>query len=125
MRQLLCVGLLALAGCDDHTFPLIGEDGNVGYTPDWTGAQQFFGDHCESCHPSLNDPDLVEAVAADIVDGTGRYVVPGDPQSSELWLVITDQSDQWPIMPLAAAQPLPDEVVQPIADWIAAGAPLE
>lgn len=115
--------LLLLVGCDDHLFPAIGGP-EAGYTPDWAGTQQFLGDHCEGCHPSLSPPALPDDVAADVVSGAGRYVVSGDPEASELWLVIRGQSDQTPLMPLGFAQPMDAELVQPIADWIAAGAPL-
>lgn len=127
MRRVLCLGLVLAAGCDDHTFPLPGEGGGGGdsYTADWDGAQAFMGDHCEGCHPSLSEPEMPIGIADDIIDGNGRYIVPGDPMASEFWLVITDQSDQTSIMPLGAAQPLPDNVVQPIFDWIEAGASLE
>ncbi|MCB9675152.1 MAG: hypothetical protein H6737_08540 [Alphaproteobacteria bacterium] len=124
MRRALWAGLLVLASCDDHTFPTVGENGQVGYAPTWSGTQDFLSDHCESCHPSLNAPDFPGDVADDIVNGTGRLVVPGDPESSELWLVITGQSQQTAVMPLGST-PLPIDVIQPISDWIAAGAPLE
>ncbi|MEZ4318135.1 MAG: hypothetical protein R3F61_11545 [Myxococcota bacterium] len=123
MRHPVWLVLLALAGCDDTLYPAIGENGSVSYSADWTGTQAFFGDHCEGCHPSLSEPDI-EAIADDIIDGDGKYVVPFDPESSELWLVLNGQSDVTPAMPLGAAQTLPSDVIQPIADWIANGAPL-
>jgi hypothetical protein len=114
---------LLLVACDDHLYPPIGAGGDVAYTPDWDGAQNFMGDHCEGCHPTLSPPAMPDGLAADIVDGTGRYVVPGDPEASEFWLVLVGRSDQTPIMPLGS-QPLPADVIQPIADWITNGAPL-
>jgi len=126
MRLALLGALLALAGCDDQLYPFIGDGGaQVTYTANWDGTQQFFGDQCDSCHPSLSDPDLEADIAADINNGTGRYVVPFEPENSELYLIITGQSDEIALMPLGAAQPLPAEVTQPIADWIADGASLE
>jgi hypothetical protein len=128
MRRALWLGLFLTAGCDDHTFPLPGEGGGgdgPAYTSDWEGAQEFMGDHCEGCHPQLSAPDMPIDIADDIIDGSGRYIVPGDPMASEFWLVIIDESEQTSIMPLGIAQPLPENVVQPIFDWIEAGASLE
>ena len=122
MRSGFVLLVLTLVGCDDHLYPSIGEGGASSYSPDWDGAQSFMADHCETCHPSLSPPSMPDGIFDDIQSGTNRYVVPFEPLQSEFWLVLNDESDQFPIMPLGASQPLPDDVIAPLREWILDGA---
>lgn len=122
MRGGLMLLALTLVGCDDHLFPSFAEGGATAYSSDWDGAQEFMGDHCATCHPSLAPPSMPDGIFDDIQSGTNRYVVPFEPLQSEFWLVLKDESDQFPIMPLGASQPLPDDVIAPIREWILDGA---
>ncbi len=116
--------VLAASGCDDHVFPNVGGGDETAYTPTFEGFEGFFGDHCEGCHPSLNAWDVDQTVA-DINSGAGRFVVPGDPDASLLWRVITDADDRVALMPLGNAQPLDASVTGHIRQWILDGASLE
>ena len=89
------------------------------YAADWVGMQAFFGDQCAECH---SDGAVVfpDAIRADVGDGTEQWVVPGDPEASRLWLLLT--GDIQPGMPLA--NPLLPETIEHVHTWIADGAPL-
>lgn len=116
--------LVVVVGCDDHVFPNATPTDTTAYVPSFDGFEAFFGDHCEGCHPSLNGWD-VEATRKDIVDNTGRFVVPGDPDGSLLWRVIIGADANVALMPLGFAQPLDGSVTAHVRQWILDGASLE
>ena len=90
--------------------------------PAWlVGVEAFIDDHCVSCHPALEEPDLLTAIPADIADGTGIYVVPGDPENSYLWTLINGSDPDY-FMPLGIAEPLPLTTIQHVEQWILDGA---
>ena len=88
------------------------------YEATWTGVQQLFVDHCDRCHPAQQGLDLHTAIPYD-AGYYQRLVKPGDPDSSVLWLVVSGGTILE--MPLDTGL-LPLPTVQPIHDWIAAGA---
>lgn len=121
-RLLAALPLVALlsASCDDHLFPKIGEES---YDPDWAGVNLLMADHCVACH-STTPPILPDAIEADLVSGDGVWVTPGDPSTSELYLVLVDQSTDSPAMPFGEPL-LPETVTDAVATWITDGANLE
>lgn len=86
------------------------------YPATWDGVQQLIDNHCAVCHPATNGVDL----RAGITDPTSGYVVPGDPDASYLWQVVSGGTLL--LMPPVPDGPLPAETVQCIHDWIADGA---
>ncbi len=118
---LVALALLITAGCDDTLFP-----GNERvYEPNWLGVQVFTFDHCAQCHPSLAEPAFPAAIEEDIRNEDGVYVVPGDPEASLLWRVLSSDdrlTGDPPKMPLG--RPLRPERVAFVREWILAGAPL-
>ena len=121
MRWLLLFPAL-LVGCDDHLFPVVG--GETGYDPDYAGMEGLMRDHCVECHPVIAAPVLPDAIATDVLDGTGTYVVAGEPLQSEFYLVMVGQSAITGQMP-ANGNILSEEITQAVFDWIEAGAVLE
>lgn len=121
MRALALFPLL-LWGCDDHLFP---RPGGGEYTPDWAGTQQLMADHCQECHPSILPPDIPSDIEADILDGTGRWIVPGDPRASELYLVMVDQSLVGTSAMPSGGEQLPEQNTEAVREWIRNGALLE
>lgn len=120
--------LLLLAACSGDKDPTdtpvpTGETGTTApsYDPTWTGVQQLFVDHCDRCHPAQQGIDLHTDVPYD-AEYYQRLVKPGDPDASVLWLVVSGGSVLQ--MPLDEGL-LPIETVQPIHDWIEAGASFE
>ena len=116
------LGIISLLGwgsaCDDTIF---GGGAVVQYPPGWVGVEALIEDHCVSCHPALEDPDLLTEIPADIANGTGFYVVPGDPENSYLWTLINGSDPDY-FMPLGLAEPLPLTTVQHVEQWILDGA---
>ena len=119
----LMVGTLALAACGSKAGPGT-EDSGVSstYAASWSGMDQMFTDHCDSCHPATTGVDLRSVIEADLASGAGAYVVPGEPDASLLWQSVGGTSLN-AMMPPSGR--LDDNLVQPVATWIAAGAPLE
>jgi hypothetical protein len=121
----LIAAAFSLAGCDDHLFPASSgaEVPDGGYPADWEGVSLFFADHCEACHAAAA-PILPDDVEADVAAGAGALVVAGDPEASKLWLSIAHEAGAVP-MPFGQADPLPQDVIDPVRVWIADGALLE
>ena len=119
LKLLFIVALsLNFIACDDTIF---GAGAVVEYPPGWQGVEALMRDHCVSCHPVLEEPDLLSAIPEDIREGTGVFVVPGDPDNSYLWQLING-SDPGYFMPLGSAEPLPLATVQHVEQWILDGA---
>lgn len=120
-RVLAMLSLLVLGGCDDTVFATRG----LGYEPTWLGMQVFMNDHCVECHPSVTDPDWPEDLEADVLDGTELYVVPGIPEESLLWRIVSEEARREgdpPLMPLGRRLTPPE--VEHVRVWIEDGAPL-
>ncbi len=122
MRALFGLTLL-LVGCDDHLFPT-GPLPEGGCEPTWTGVEEILVANCVVCHPGAGETDLVTEIPADVTSGAGAYIVVGDPDTSYLYDRLLGEGGE-SIMPLGATVPLPDETLQCVYDWIAAGAPLD
>jgi hypothetical protein len=128
MRVRSAWAMLALlsAGCDDTLFGISeGEPGAPKYEATWGGVEGFFVQRCDSCHPSLNPLDLHVDIAADIEQGTGSYVVAGDPEASYLWQLVNGDLLPDLIMPLGLSEPLPESEIGHIQEWITNGAVIE
>lgn len=118
---------LATLGCNGDKTGESGGTGDTGgpaYDATWTGVQELFVDHCDRCHPSMQYVDLHVDIAADVTSAAGYYVVPGDPDNSVLWQLVSAPSPFQSAMPYDTGL-LPLATVDPIREWIAAGAPLE
>ena len=104
------IGLLAtLAACNPHDSE--SDTATCGaYAPDWDGVTAFFADECLACHGDSNTNPVVlpEAIVEDLRTGAGFYVVPGDPDASRLWRVLSDDlvEGDYGVMPLGTG-PLP------------------
>jgi mono/diheme cytochrome c family protein len=93
-----------------------------------TGAVSFRADvlpflqrHCAACHGSLGGWD---SSGYDAVMNSGDHapsVLPGDPAGSLLAQKLLGTQTVGTVMPMSGALPLTE--IQPILDWIAAGAP--
>lgn len=124
-RLWVVLGALALStSCDDTVFNSTGGGGGDGYEPDFTGVVAMFHDHCHECHPALRDSFDAGILENDVEEGTGDFVVAGDPAASRLWRVISDTrtDEDGGVMPPTGA--LPADQVAHVEDWILAGAPL-
>jgi hypothetical protein len=125
-----CVGCLMavmlVAGCDDHVFEAHSSGGGEvpegGYEATWDGVQNFFIDHCDTCHETTS-PVLRPTIEAEIAAGGGPNVVPGDSGASKLWLSVSHSNGATP-MPFGSSEPLPDEAILHIQTWIDDGAAL-
>ena len=107
-----------ICACDDTIFG----GGEVAlYPPGWVGVTAMMEDHCVGCHPALEEPDLIPDIRADVLDGTGVYVVPGDPENSYLWTIINGSDPDY-FMPLGFSEPLPLTTIQHVEQWILDGA---
>ena len=109
---------LALVGCDDTLYGQPEETNDLVYSSDWDGVRELSRDLCEVCHvEGGTSPDLVlpAAIEADLEQGGGRLVVPGDPEASLLWTVLEDGS-----MPIGA--PLSEAQIGHVKAWIEDGA---
>jgi mono/diheme cytochrome c family protein len=81
----------------------------------------IFQADCIACHGNFGGWDASSYTS---VLGTGNnapVVIPGDPENSLLAQKITDTQSSGQMMP--PAELLPDDEIQVILDWIAAGAP--
>ena len=121
--------LFFLTACDDQVLAPCGE-----LTPDWAGVSCTLDQHCISCHADVHaDPPvkytiLPEDLLFDLAHGTGKLVVPGDPDASLLWRSVSGElqvTDGWGIMPWGSFRPLPEDQTAHIREWIEAGAPVE
>ena len=90
--------------------------------PTWAGVEALFVEHCDQCHPATTGLDLHDAVAEDVRDGSGRYVVAGDPDASLLWDAVGGSSLTNMMPPSGRLSPAE---VDHVEAWITAGAPLE
>lgn len=83
---------------------------------------RIFEEHCTSCH-DLDDKkgglDLSTFAGVRQGGGSGRTVVPGDPEQSRLWRMVA--REERPFMP-KDADPLSREVLQTLRTWIEQGA---
>jgi hypothetical protein len=71
---------------------------------------------------NASDEVIARALRDQPLEGEdGKVVVPGDPQKSGLYLYIT--GDRMPLMPIGGT--LPDDQIELVRRWIAAGAPYE
>ena len=130
MRKLaLGVGALAaLTACDDTLFNT--ETPDTGPMAEgYCGAQQLLEAECATCHGDGNPSaglDLVTDLHAATVNVTGSewgqvLVVPGDKESSFLYLKMTDrQGESGAVMPMGGA--LDPDKLAIIGDWIESGA---
>lgn len=106
----------------------VGQPTETGPTPAAAEAPSFseevmpiFQAECVSCHGTMGG---WEATSYEAVMNTGDHapvVIPGDPLNSLLGQKMLGTHDEGVIMPPAGK--LPDDVIQIILDWIAAGAP--
>lgn len=115
---------LMLTGCDDTLFA--SDAGTETYPPTWIGVTDFMDDHCVVCHSPDGEAttQLPTNLAEDLQTSGQRFVVPGDPEASLLWRVVSDTvgPDDYGVMPLGAGA-LPEPTVAHIREWILAGAP--
>ena len=120
---------LGLVACDNTIFPgpSHSETPTGAYTEDWDGVQDLFDANCITCHgPGGSSPELPGGIEADVLEGSGRWVVPGDPAGSSLWRVLADEmvEGDFAVMPFGSG-PLPLDQVEHVKAWIEAGASLE
>ncbi len=88
----------------------------------WEHVAPIFTEHCASCH----DPDekkggldLTSFAAARQGGGSGQTIVPGEPEQSRLYRLVTRQ--ERPFMP-RGADPLPAATLAKLKLWIEQGA---
>src|SRR5688572_1666941 len=115
----LALAVAACSGSDDTDSET--DAAACEYAADWAGMEQFFTDHCDSCHPSLNSIELHADVRADVESGAGVYVVAGDPDASLLWRSVSGVHTS----PMPPGDQLPETTICHVEQWIADGAPLE
>ena len=80
----------------------------------------FFQENCAACHGSLGGWDASSYEGVMTSGNNAPVVVPGDPATSLLALKLLGTQPSGAPMPMSG--PLPLDLVQPILDWIAAGA---
>lgn len=113
-----CVALLATTGCQRKPAP-------VSYAKD---VAPIIEAHCKSCH-TPGQPGYV-ASGFDVqgydalMKGTrfGPVVLPGDPLTSTLVMLIEGRADPSLKMPHAGAQPLTPDQIKTIRRWVEQGA---
>lgn len=81
----------------------------------------FFADRCSVCHGSDGGWDASSYTSVMTSGDHGPVVIAGDPEGSLLVQKLLGQQTVGNSMPPLTK--LPDSVIQPIIDWIAAGAP--
>jgi hypothetical protein len=128
MKRLPTLALVLGLGvaCDDAVFEPPEHGSDVVYEATWAGVRLFVADHCARCHPSVSPPSLPEALEEDLLAGDEVYVVPGSPEDSLFWRVISVDGrleGDPPPMPLGSG-PLPSEETDHVYDWILDGAAL-
>lgn len=97
-------------------------EGEVGAVVSFTGdVLPILDEYCASCHGTLGgwDASTHEAVINSGINGPA--VIPGDVDGSLLAQKILGTQTQGAIMPPAGL--MPEDIIQIILDWIAAGAP--
>lgn len=113
----------SLAGCDDVIFPAVSGGGTC--DPTFAGVQSFLDANCNSCHGPPNGSGgwvFPDDLSADVSNGDGALVVPGDSANSLLWQTISHTGGT--PMPLGAPNPLPTETISCVQEWIDSGAAL-
>ncbi len=113
-----CVALLSATGCEREPAP-------ASYAKD---VAPILEAHCKTCH-TPGQPGYV-ASGFDVggydalMKGTryGPVVLPGDPLTSTLVMLIEGRADPSLRMPHAGAQPLTPEQVTTIRRWVQQGA---
>ena len=91
--------------------------------PDWDDASVVFVRRCTMCHSKLGAArglQLDSYAAALAGSQRGAVLLPGDPDASELMLRLRGESP--PRMPFLGP-PLPQDEIDVIERWIAAGLP--
>lgn len=131
MRSMLGVAILiGLVACDNTLFgvPIGGDGGAVEleYEVSFAGVEAMWVDHCQVCHPAV-DPFALEILVEDLEQESGSYVVPGDPEGSLLWrLISATRLDGDPrTMPDGAPTGLRPSEREHVRLWIIDGAPLD
>lgn len=88
----------------------------------WQHIEPILGDHCAGCH----DPDdkkggldVTSFAALRQGGGSGQTLVPGEPDQSRLWRMVTQQ--ERPFMP-RNADPLTADLLAKLKQWIEHGA---
>jgi hypothetical protein len=131
MRRLFLVGtsLWAAVACDDTVFPVHGGGGGAEALPATAeGVAAFFEGSCVSCHPAEGSGsggiNLPGTIFDDVERGEEAWVVPGDPDASPLWWVLTDGGPEGQVvqMPLGRRDALDPAKIQHIRLWIYDGA---
>ena len=79
--------------------------------------------HCTGCHGGVKQAGKLSLIYRDKVVGPKGVVVPGHPEASELLkrMTTSDPDDRMP-PPDEHPEPLPDEAIQLVHDWIKLGA---
>ncbi|MCA8963968.1 MAG: PQQ-binding-like beta-propeller repeat protein [Planctomycetes bacterium] len=89
----------------------------------WRGrVERLLQDQCSSCHEpgeKKGGLDVTTFAAIRAGGGSGRTLVPGDPEHSRLWLMVSQQ--ERPFMP-KGDDPLPADELQLLRTWIEQGA---
>ncbi len=101
----------------------IQEDAAPETVPTYVDLRPIFRAHCEGCH-NTNDPkggfDLSRFDAIEAGSTNGPVVEPGEPEESWLYLLVSHQEE--PTMP-PDSDPIPNDEIELIRRWIAAGLP--
>ncbi len=86
----------------------------------------LFARECAACHGPDANLVLPDAVALDLLQHRGTYVVPLEPDASQLWRILVGALAEGDadVMPLGTG-PLPDDTIAPVRAWIAAGAAID
>jgi len=114
------IGLIALSGCGQEQ-----EAPKLSYEKD---IKPIIDANCLSCHVSgeqgAEKSGLLLDSYAGLMKGTklGPIVVPGSPESSTLYLLVSGKADPSIRMP-HGKDPLPKAQVEKIREWIQQGAP--
>ncbi len=96
--------------------------GSTAGPPTYDGAvSSIFEESCTACHGSLGGWTGTSYEEALNTGQGGPTIIPGDPDNSRLVQTMIDTHPDGVIMPPAGL--LPDDTVQIIIDWVAAGAP--
>ncbi|MFY9342243.1 MAG: c-type cytochrome domain-containing protein, partial [Planctomycetota bacterium] len=89
---------------------------------DWTAVEPLLQDRCSACHEPSDKKgglDVTTFAAVRAGGGSGRTLVPGEPDQSRLWLLVAQQ--ERPFMP-RGEEPLKAEQVALLRTWIEQGA---
>ena len=130
MRAIWILVWLGASGCDNTLFgvPIGGEQGPVDpeYQVSFAGVQAMWEDHCQVCHPTV-DPFVMDDLVEDLEAETGIYIVPGSPEDSMYWrLISATRIDGDPrVMPDGTPTGLRPAEREHVRLWILDGAPLD